>query len=83
MILNQNTEITKNKTGLEAIKLFSYSTLLGMKFQLLIKTKMLKKTTYCRALKLSDVAFILLINVKMPTIVDILTFISSIIFMLS
>ena len=34
-------------------------------------------------LKLSDVVFILLINVKMPTIVGILTFISRINFMLS
>ena len=34
-------------------------------------------------LKLSDVAFILLINVKMPTIVGILTFMSNSIFLLS
>ena len=34
------------------------------------------------AFSLSDVVFILLINVKMPTIVSILTFISSINFML-
>ena len=39
-----------------------------MKFQLLIKTKMLKTNVFL-TLKLSDVVFILLINVKMPTIV--------------
>ena len=35
------------------------------------------------ALRLSDVAFIMLINVKMPTIVGILTFMSRINFVLS
>ena len=35
------------------------------------------------ALELTDFVFILLINVKMPTIVDILTFMSRIKFMLS
>ena len=35
------------------------------------------------ALSLSDVVFILLINVKMPTIVGILTFMSTINFVLS
>ena len=35
------------------------------------------------ALNLSDVVFIMLINVKMPTIVDILTFMSRINFVLS
>ena len=47
----------------------------------LIITKMLKNNI-CTALKLSDKAFILLINVKMPTIVGILTFMSRINFML-
>ena len=51
------------------------STEVGLKFQLLIKTKIRKKNL---ALKLSDVVLILLINVKMPTIVGILTFISKI-----
>ena len=55
--------------------IFSCSTELSMKFQLLIKTKMLK-VKYFLAFKLSDTAFILLIDVKMPTIVGILTFIS-------
>ena len=48
-----------------------------MIFQLLTKIKMLKKKIYL-ALTFSDVVFILLINVKMPTIVGILTFISRI-----
>ena len=52
-----------------------------MKFQLLIKTKMLIKIFL--AFKLSDGVFILLINVKMPTIVGILTFMSRINFMLN
>ena len=60
------------------IKLVSCSTQLSMKFQLPIKTKMLKNT-HISCLK----TFILLINVKMPTIVGILTFISRINFMLS
>ena len=46
-----------------------------MKFQLLIKTKVLTKS-------LSDVVFIMLIHVKMPTIVGILTFISMLNFVL-
>ena len=44
-----------------------------MNFQLLIKTKILKIKSPV-AFKLSDVVFIMLINVKMPTIVSILTF---------
>ena len=51
-----------------------------MKFQLLIKTKMLKNILFL-PLKLSDVVVILLINVKMSKIVGILTFISRIDFM--
>ena len=43
-----------------------------MKFQLLIKAKMLKHTFR------SDAVFILLINVEMPTTVGILTFMSKI-----
>ena len=48
-----------------------------MKFQLLIKAKILKNKTFFDS-KLSDVVFILLINVKMPTIVGIFTFMSMI-----
>ena len=51
--------------GPEVLKLFSCSTQLCKKFQLLIKTKMKKFL----ALSLSDVVFIMLINVQMPTIV--------------
>ena len=54
-----------------------------MKFQLLIKGKMLKNIKIFLALKLSDAVFIMLINVNMPTIVGILTFMSRINFMLS
>ena len=66
----------------EVIKLFSCSTQLSIKFQLLRKTKMLKnKDLFC--FKPSDVVFIMLINVKMPTtIVGILTFMSMINFIL-
>ena len=45
------------------------------------KTKMLKKEPFL-AFRLSDVVFTMLINVKMPAIVGILTFISMISFML-
>ena len=45
------------------------------------KTKMLKKDFL--ALKLPDAVFILLINVKMPTIIGILTFMSRMNLMLS
>ena len=59
------------RTGLEIIELFSCSTQLSMKFQPLVITKML------------TVVFILLLNVRMPTIVGILTFMCWINFMLS
>ena len=65
----------------EVIKLFSCSTQLSMLFQLSI-TNMLKVKTLL-AFKLSDLVFIKLINVKMSTIVGILTFMSLINFMLS
>ena len=52
---------------LEVIKLFSCSTQLSTKFQLLVKTKI--PTKKFLAFSLSDVVFIMLINVKMPTIV--------------
>ena len=63
-----------NGPGPKVITLFSCSTQLSTKFQLLIKTKIKKFL----ALSLSDVVFIMLINVKMPTVVGILTFISRI-----
>ena len=63
-------------------KTFFSSTQLSMNFQLLIKTKMLKNKTFL-AFKLADVLFIMLISVKMPSIVGILTFLSRINFVLS
>ena len=49
---------------------------------MLMKYKMLKNKTVL-ALRCSDVVFIMLINIKMPTIVGILTFMSMINFVLS
>ena len=69
------------KTGPEVIKLFSCSTQLSTKFQLFIKTKI--PTKRFLALSLSDVVFIMLINVKIPTVVGILTFMSRINFVLN
>ena len=72
------------------MKLFSCSTQLSMKFELLLKIEIMKnKYFHCFKLlrcciypaNISDVVFILLINVKMPT--GILTFMSRIKFMLS
>ena len=60
--------------GPKVIKLFSCSTQLSMNFQLLIKTKILTNKEV--SLSLSDVVFIMLINVEMSTIVGILTFMS-------
>ena len=59
------------------LKLFSCSTQLSTKFQLLVNTKY-RQIKKFPALSLSGVVFIMLINVKMPTIVDILTFMSRI-----
>ena len=69
-------------SGPEGIKLFSCSTQLSTKFQLLIKLKY-RQIKMILALGLSAVVFIMLINVKMPTIVGILTFMSRINFVLS
>ena len=66
-----------NPTQPQDNELFSTSTQLSMKFWLLIKTPYLKLKN-CLTMKHSDVVFILLINVKMPAVVGILTFISSI-----
>ena len=59
--------------GPKVIKLFSYSTQLSTTFQLLIKLKYRQIKKFL-ALSLSNVVFIMLINVKMPTIIGILTF---------
>ena len=63
------------KPGSKIIKLFSCFTQLSAKFQLLIKNKMLKNKDFSC---FSDVLFIMLINVKMPTSVGLLTFMSMI-----
>ena len=68
--------------GPEVIKLFSCSTQLSSKFQLLIKLKYRQMKKFL-ALSLPDVVFIMLINVEMPTIVGILTYMSRINFVLS
>ena len=65
-------------TGSENKKPVLCSTQLSMTFQLLIKAKMLKNN----AVKLLAFVLILLINVKRPTIVGILTFMSRINFVL-
>ena len=69
--------------GPEIIKLFSCSTQLSTKFQLLIKTKIPTNKEVSCLKSLRYVVFIMLINVKMPTIVGILTFMSRINFVLS
>ena len=66
------------QSATEVIKLFSYSTQLSTKFILLIKKLKYQQMKKFLAFSLSDVVFIRLINVKMPTIVGILTFMSSI-----
>ena len=66
----------------EVIKHFSCLTQLSIKFQLPIKTKMLKNKDF-PCFQLSDVVFTMLINVKMPTLVGILTFMSMINLILS
>ena len=72
----------KNKLSCpEVILLFSCSTQLSTKFQMLIKTKI--PTIKFLAFSLLDIEFIMLINVKMPTIVGILTLMSRINFVLS
>ena len=67
---------------LSLLKLVICSAQLSTKFQLLIKTTTLANKEVF-GLSLSDVVFIKLINVKMPTIVGILTFVSRINFLLS
>ena len=69
--------------GPEVIIHFSCSTQLSMKFQMHIKTKMLKNKIFSCFQTLTDDVFIMLINVKMPTIVGILTFMSNLNFVLS
>ena len=73
------TREKERETCPEVIKLFSCSTHLSMEVQMLIKSKMLKnKAVLGFQMLLSDVLLMMLINIKMPTIVGILTFISRI-----
>ena len=74
--------LTHCRAGPELLKPFSCSIQLSFKFQLLIKT-IYRKMQKFLALNLSDGVFIMLINVKMPTVVGILTFINRINFVLS
>ena len=71
-----------NRPCPEVIKLFSCSTQLSTKFQLLIKTK-IPTNEEVSCFKSLIVVFIMLISVKMPTIVGILTSMSRINFVLS
>ena len=73
----------RTNPGLEVIIFFSYSTQLNKKFQLLVNTKIPTNKEVFFASGLSDIVFIMLINVKMPTLVGILTFMSRMYFMLS
>ena len=65
--------VMSNRLGPEVIKLVSCLTQLSMKFQLLVKLKYWQMEKFL-ALSLSDVVFVMLINVKMPTMVGILHF---------
>ena len=69
-------------TDPKVIKRFSCSTQLSTKFQLLIKLKYRQMKKFLASILL-DIVFIMLVNVKMLTIVGILTFMSMINFMLS
>ena len=60
------------------LKLSISTTQLKLKFQLLIETIIILKIRIFLALDISDIIIILLINVKMPTIVGILTVMSMI-----
>ena len=80
--ISEFTVYVQEKTGREVTKLFSCSTQLSTKFELLIKLKY-RQMKNVLALSLSDVVFIMLIHVKMLTIVGILTFMNRINFMLS
>ena len=72
LVSNWQSSSLRKRTHLEVIKLFPCSTQLSMKFQLLIKTKKLNNNDFKLSyFKLSDVVFIMLINVNMPTIVGI------------
>ena len=71
-----------HQRGPEVINLFPCSTQLSTEFQLLLKINYRKVKKFL-SLSLSDVVFIMLINVKMQTIVAILTSMNRINYVLS
>ena len=71
-----------NETWSRGYNFFSCSTKLCTKFQLLIKIKYRQMKKFL-AFSLSNVVFIMLIHVKTPTVVGILTFVGWIKFVLS
>ena len=75
-LYRHGANVTFKLPGPEVIKLFSCSIQLSMKFQMLIKVKLSRTLASFRL-------FFLLINVKMPTIFGILTFMSRKNFMLN
>ena len=70
------------KAGSDVIKRFLISTQLSMKFQMLISINISRNIAFSGSDKLR-MLFLLLINVKMPSLVGILIFMSRKIFMLS
>ena len=84
IVVSYNAKVCARGTGSEVIKFLSGLTQLSTKFQLLINANIPTKKTFL-ALSLSDAVFIMQINVKMPTNVNvaILTFMSRINIVLS
>ena len=80
---NTNSHITAKTSNL-APRLYFFFMLNSTEFEISTHKKLkYRKLKKFLALSLSDVVFIMLINVKMPTIVGILTFMSRINFVLS
>ena len=84
LLINQQDEIGEKQLSVFGSRGGQNSPLMHVPFSTaykkIIKYRQMKKFL---ALSLSDVVFIMLINVKMSTIVDILTFMSRINFVLS
>ena len=87
-VLTPNVQTTphhsdpKVEPGSKDIKLVSCSTQLSMNFHCSSKGKMVKMKTFL-ALKLSDVVFILVVNVKMTTVFGVITLMCRINFVLN
>ena len=79
--VNFNNTPRLPKSGLEIIKLLLCSAQLSMKFKILISIK-ISRNQHFSGVDKPRMSFVLLINVKMPTIVGILTFMSRKKFML-